>query len=85
MFYEALKKTRDIGEQANSEDIRAELERSDSLEQLVPHLGSRTQKDPFNAKPGTLRSFLKGCNTNPFVELLRFIDKSSLIKKCTIY
>ena len=54
VFYEALKKTRDIGEQANSEDIRAELERSDSLDQLLPHLGSptRAQQEPFSAKPG---------------------------------
>ena len=52
VFYEALKKTRDIGEQANSEDIRDELERSDSLDQLIPHLGARSQQEPFSAKPG---------------------------------
>ncbi|KAL5263908.1 hypothetical protein ACHWQZ_G005103 [Mnemiopsis leidyi] len=52
VFYEALKKTRDIGEQANSEDIRDELERSDSLDQLVPHLGARSQQEPFSAKSG---------------------------------
>ena len=53
VFYEALKRTRDAGFQASSDEISAVLEQTDSLSDLVTKYHTPLDmKEPFSAKAG---------------------------------